>query len=147
MTQLFFYTIHGCLSLHAQHCVVMRPANEGKCLIWDRTCFIPASNTLSQEMSCNLLFIFLVNMWRISNQILDYTNSFYSGATARHRPPLITLATRENRFLLYHYAPNFEEVDRAYWFRVVRVCVRASIRQEPCMLGFWNFIYGFLMEK
>ena len=25
--------------------------------------------------------------------------------------------------------------------------VRASVRQEPCMLGFWNFIYGFLMEK
>ena len=41
------------------------------------------------------------------------------------------------------YAPNFEEVDGAYWFRVVRACVR----QERCMLGFWNFIYGFLMEK
>ena len=38
------------------------------------------------------------------------------------------------------YAPNFEEVDRAYWFRVVRpsvsTCVRPSVRQEPCMLGF-----------
>ena len=34
-----------------------------------------------------------------------------------------------------HYTPNFEEVDRAYWFRVV-----PSVRQEPCMLGFRNFI-------
>ena len=41
-----------------------------------------------------------------------------------------------------YYAPNFEEVDGAYWFRVVRLSV-----QEPCMIGFWNFIYGFLMEK
>ena len=37
----------------------------------------------------------------------------------------------------------FEEVGGAYWFQVVRL----SARQEPCMLGFWNFIYGFLMEK
>ena len=43
-----------------------------------------------------------------------------------------------------HYALNFEEVDRAYWFRVVRACVRESVRpcvhpsvrQELCMLGF-----------
>ena len=34
------------------------------------------------------------------------------------------------------YAPNFEEVDGAYWFRVVHPCVRASVRQKPCMLGF-----------
>ena len=27
----------------------------------------------------------------------------------------------------------------------VRPSVRASV--HPCMLGFWNFIYGFLMEK
>ena len=32
------------------------------------------------------------------------------------------------------------------------LCVHPSIRpfsvhQEPCMLGFWNFIYGFLMEE
>ena len=26
-------------------------------------------------------------------------------------------------------------------------CVRASVRQKLCMLGFWNFIYGFLVEK
>ena len=98
------------------------------------------------------------------------------------------------------YAPNFEEVDGAYWFRVVRPCVRACVRSsrtvharvlkfhigiphgkifdahfflvrvislsgvmplwiksewnlmhaisyEPCKLGFWNFMYGFLMEK
>ena len=100
----------------------------------------------------------------------------------------------------FHYAPNFEEVDGAYWFWVVRACVHLSIRSsrtvharvlkfhiwiphgkivdthcficpsylpfwsyaplkksewnlmhaisyEPCMLGFWNFKYGFLMEK
>ena len=46
-----------------------------------------------------------------------------------------------------YYAPNFEEADGAYWFRVVRACVRPSVRQEPYMLGFWNFIYRFLMEK
>ena len=28
----------------------------------------------------------------------------------------------------------------------VRTCVRPSV-QKLCMLGFWNFIYGFLMEK
>ena len=40
----------------------------------------------------------------------------------------------ENTF----YALNFEEVDCAYWFRVF---IRLSIRQEPCMLGFWNFMW------
>ena len=29
----------------------------------------------------------------------------------------------------------------------VRLCIRASVHQEPYMLGFWNFMYGFLMEK
>ena len=43
----------------------------------------------------------------------------------------------------FEFAPNLEEVDGAYWFRVVH----PSVRQEPCMLGFWNFIYEFLMEK
>ena len=40
----------------------------------------------------------------------------------------------------FSLCPNFEEVDGAYWFRVVRPCVRArpcaSVRQEPRMLGF-----------
>ena len=45
------------------------------------------------------------------------------------------------------YAPNLEDVDWAYWFLVVRACVRASLHQELCLLGFWNFIYGFHMEK
>ena len=35
----------------------------------------------------------------------------------------------------HYYAPNFEEVDGTYWFRVVRASVRQSV-QEPCMLGF-----------
>ena len=29
--------------------------------------------------------------------------------------------------LTHIYAPNFEEVDGAYWFRVVRACVRPSV--------------------
>ena len=29
----------------------------------------------------------------------------------------------------------------------VRPCVHPSVCQKPCMLGFWNFIYAFLMEK
>ena len=29
----------------------------------------------------------------------------------------------------------------------VHGCVHVSVRQKPCMLGFWNFIYGFLVEK
>ena len=29
----------------------------------------------------------------------------------------------------------------------VRASVGPSVHQEPCMLGFWNFIYGFLMQK
>ena len=33
----------------------------------------------------------------------------------------------------------------------VHACIHSShachISYEPCMLGFWNFIYGFLMEK
>ena len=28
------------------------------------------------------------------------------------------------------YAPNFEEVDEAYWFRVVPACVRLSVRSS-----------------
>ena len=29
-----------------------------------------------------------------------------------------------------NYAPNFEEVDGAYWFRVVCACYRASVRSS-----------------
>ena len=42
------------------------------------------------------------------------------------------------------YAPNFEEVDGHIGFGL---CVRPSTCQEPCMLGFRNFIYWFLMDK
>ena len=35
-----------------------------------------------------------------------------------------------------YYAPKFEKVDGAYWFRVVRSCVRPSVHQKRCMLGF-----------
>ena len=48
-------------------------------------------------------------------------------------------------FLMYFYAPNFEEVDGHIGFGLcvracvrpsVRASVRPSVRQEPCMLGF-----------
>ena len=52
-----------------------------------------------------------------------------------------------SNYVSCHYSPNFEEVDGVYWFRIVRPCMRASVRQEPYMLEFWNFIYGLLIEK
>ena len=59
---------------------------------------------------------------------------------------------------LYHtypcYVPTFEDVEGHIGFGVsVRACVRSwhflmhAVSYEPCMLGFWNLIYGFLMEK
>ena len=112
-------------------------------------------------------------------------------------------STQSNQHLCY--ALNFEEFDVAYWFRVVRACVRPPVRAcvrssrtvharvlkfhiwishgkiadircfyflvrvislsgvmslwksewnlmhaisyEPCVLGFWHFIFGFLMEN
>ena len=54
----------------------------------------------------------------------------------------------------YFYAPNFGGV---YCFWDVCACMHPSVRplhflmhsitSEPCMLGFWNFIYGFFMKK
>ena len=31
-----------------------------------------------------------------------------------------------------NYAPNFEEVDRAYWFRVVRACIHPFVKNRAC---------------
>ena len=56
------------------------------------------------------------------------------------------------------YAPNFEEVEGAYWFGPVRPSVRLSVclsvtlfgsseTQEPLMLESWNFIYGIYMKN
>ena len=55
------------------------------------------------------------------------------------------------------WSPNVEEVGGAYCFLDVCACVRPCVRplqflmhsitSEPCMLGFWNFIYGFFMKK
>ena len=64
------------------------------------------------------------------------------------------------------YAPNFEEVEGAYWFGPVRPSVRLSVSpsvrlsvclsvtlfgssetQEPLMLESWNFIYGIYMKN
>ena len=50
-------------------------------------------------------------------------------------------------YLFIYYSSNFEEVDGVCLFWVLRPCAYPFVRQEPCMLGFWNFIYGFLMEK
>ena len=48
------------------------------------------------------------------------------------------------------YAPNFENS----WGHIafgLSVCsshfLMHAISYEPCILGFWNFMYGFLMEK
>ena len=59
-----------------------------------------------------------------------------------------TLVQRFNTMnCITFYAQILEEVDGAYWFRIVRACVGLSVQEPSCMLGFWNFIYGFLMEK
>ena len=63
-------------------------------------------------------------------------------------------------YICHYYAPNFEEVGGAYCFWEVCACVRPSVHasvryafwwhsitSEPCMLGFWNFIYGVFMKK
>ena len=57
----------------------------------------------------------------------------------------LDLEQYEKKYIVY-FALNFEEVDGAYWFQVVLMCIRPFF-QKSCMLGFWNFIYGFLMEK
>ena len=49
---------------------------------------------------------------------------------------------KENK---YNYAPQL----RRSWRGILVsgcVCMRPSV-QEPCKLGFWSFMYGFLMEK
>ena len=50
-----------------------------------------------------------------------------------------------------HYAPNFEEVEGAYWFGPVRLCVRGALRfaygQELLEIGFWKLIYWIYMKK
>ena len=50
----------------------------------------------------------------------------------------------------HDYVPNLKEVGGAYCFRLP-VCtlhfLMHAISYEPCMLGFWNFIYGFLMKN
>ena len=33
----------------------------------------------------------------------------------------------ESHLLHFHYAPNFEEVEGAYWFGPVRPCVRVGV--------------------
>ena len=44
----------------------------------------------------------------------------------------------------FYYAPTSKKLTRHIGFGL---SVHPSVRQKPCMLGFWNFIYGFLMEK
>ena len=58
----------------------------------------------------------------------------------------------------WNYAPNFGEVEGAYWFGPVRPSVRLSVcpsvtlfgsweTQELLMLGSWNFICGMYMKN
>ena len=44
-----------------------------------------------------------------------------------------------------NYAPNFEEVDGAYWSWVVRWSMRLFETGMPYLMNLWNGIYGFLM--
>ena len=46
------------------------------------------------------------------------------------------------------YAPNFGEVEGAYWFGPVCPSVCPSVRetQEPLMLEYWNYICGMYMK-
>ena len=52
-----------------------------------------------------------------------------------------------------YYAPNFGEVEGAYWFGPVRPSVCPSVKlgswetQEPLMLESWNYIYGMYMKN
>ena len=41
---------------------------------------------------------------------------------------------------IYDYAPNFEEVDGAYWFRVVRACIPLSRTVHARVLKFHIWI-------
>ena len=42
----------------------------------------------------------------------------------------VALKELKHEKFITNYAPNFEEVDKAYWFRVVRASVYASIRSS-----------------
>ena len=48
---------------------------------------------------------------------------------------------------MFFYAPNFGELDGHIGFGLCVPSMRPSVNQEPCTLGFWNFIYLFFMEK
>ena len=45
----------------------------------------------------------------------------------REKNKILFLTDHQIPTLSFFYAPNFEEVDRAYWFRVVRACVRGCV--------------------
>ena len=54
-------------------------------------------------------------------------------------------------FILRHF---FEEVNGAYWFGPLRLCVRASVRplrfvygQERLEIGSWNLVRGISMKN
>ena len=63
---------------------------------------------------------------------------------------------KELFYLVYHiYAASVKEVGRVYCLLWARTFVRASVSHvfvnsitfESPMLGFWNFIYGFVMKQ
>ena len=74
--------------------------------------------------------------WKFSSDLVALVCRVCHKPSSKHNDFKHKLQDIFNEFL---YAPNFEEVDGAYWFRVVGPCVRACVRpsvQELCMLGF-----------
>ena len=56
----------------------------------------------------------------------------------------------KNKRTRIFYAPNFEDVEEAYWFGTVRACVRGSyfaFGQERLEIGSLNLICGISMKN
>ena len=58
------------------------------------------------------------------------------GLCILHSSFLLTISVWGYLIIIAYYAPNFKEVDGAYWFPDVRVSICPSVCQQPCMLGF-----------
>ena len=75
--------------------------------------------------------------------MIKYRSRYYTIKAENYKdadqPAPLLFAYGSNRYyndvLLYvaHiYASNFEEVDRGYWFRVVRLAVRLFVKTRAC---------------
>ena len=63
---------------------------------------------------------------------------------------LYLYANHQFLFFKYFYAPNFKEVQEAYWFGPVRLCVSRShfaYGQEQLEVGSWNLNCGISMKN